>query len=185
MKRIVHPAIALAVLACSSAPAPAPTPSPADSARGLRNLNDPKAEAELTAIAVAAARSLPPSSSTRGLFSGVFVDGRRAREATQAVIRAAGLTEVSSSRGVKVQCRSTNMSTGQSTPIPCPTSVAASQPPVMSFAEVRATADSAYVGLTETTDRSSRASCITLERTASDWRVVTQLTIADARRCGK
>ena len=77
------------------------------------------------------------------------------------------------------------MSTGESTPIPCPPSVAASQPPVLSFAEVRATADSAYVGLTETTDRYSRASCVTLARAGSDWRVVTQLTIADARRCGK
>jgi hypothetical protein len=184
---IVQTAIAVTVLACSSAPAPAPTASPAaSSARGLRNLNEPQAEADLAAIAVEAAMSVQATSAgSRPFFGGVFVSSRKNRLASDAVVRATGFTAVNGTGPAKVECRAQNVSTGQTKPIPCPAQAVDALPPSFSFLEVRATADSAYVGVMESNPRASRASCITLARNGTAWKVLTTLVIADPRQCGK
>lgn len=184
MKRhLVHLAAIAALLACSSAPEPAPIANPA---RGLRNLNDPQVEKDLAAIAVEAAMSVQSSApGSRPFFGGVFVGSRKNRVASDAVVRATGFTAVSGTGSPKMECRQQNMSTGQSRPIPCPAAAVDALPPSFSFPEVRATADSAYVGVLETSPRASKASCITLGRKGAAWKVLTTMVIADARQCGK
>jgi hypothetical protein len=174
--------LAFAGAACSGAKAPATTPDPA---RGLRDLS--KDDAELTAIAVAAARTIPPKSTSGAttLFSGVFVNGRKARLASDAVVRSTGFAATSSSRTPTPQCRLENVSTGQSRPAPCPASVSSYMPPTFTFDEVRATADSAYVGVTEAGQMAAKSSCLTLTRRAGTWTYLSSTVMADPRQCGK
>jgi hypothetical protein len=182
--RYLHFAV-LAAVACAGGAKPETV---ADPARGLRSLNpdDP----DVVAIATAAAASLQSGSSARTIgnmepmFAGVYVNGRKAQKATDAVLRVTGMHPVSSTRSPTVSCTAVS-SSGKSMPVACPRDVIAQLPPAYMFDEVRATADSAYVGFSETSDRAQQASCITLRRTATDWRFVSTSPIASARNCGK
>lgn len=174
-------ATALVLTACGKPGAPEVTSDPA---RGLRTFTD--TDPILSEIAVEAARSLPMEGRTTPAFGGVYVDGRRYRAASEAVARATGFTATSGSGPVRPECRSVNQTTGASTPIPCPASASSSIPVVYSFAEVRATADSAYVGSTKAAANSaSAATCITLSRSEGRWMVLRTVPIGDAKRCGR
>ena len=168
------------VAACGGSKQPAVTANPA---RGLVDLRD--ADSVVTGIALEVSRLLPTGLNPQPAFGGVYVNGRVNRRASDAVARAAGYTSVSATRVGTPQCKAKNMSTGQETPIACPPSVAASMPPLYVFDEVIATADSAYVGYTERTEKTDKATCVRLLRVGPSWRVLDRLTIADARRCGK
>jgi hypothetical protein len=167
----------MSLAACGGAPK-----TVADPARGLIPLT--VEDDRLDAIVLEASRAIPETGQNRPLFGGVYVDGRHARRATDVVARASGLQAVTTTRSPKVECRATS-SSGRSTPIPCPPQAVAALPPVLSFVEVRATADSAYVGLLESDDRSSKSSCITLLRAGTGWRMLETSVIADAKRCGR
>src|SRR4051812_21064260 len=98
-------AAALALTSSCGSKAAGTTPAPeATSTRGLRNLTS--ADAEVTAIAVEAARSIQfdVNPNTRPLFGGVYVAGKRMREATDGVTRATGFIASSSARAPKVEC---------------------------------------------------------------------------------
>jgi hypothetical protein len=170
----------IGVVGCGGAKAAETSASPT---RGLRSLrtDDP----DLTAIATVAAQTLPSAGTAlaKPVFRGVFVNGQMSRSATDAVMRATGFTQASSTRQPFVVCR-VSSSSGQSTPTQCPGSVKASLPSTFSFDEVRATADSAYVGVTEVTGAASKASCLTLVRRGNDWQNLGSAVIAVARRCG-
>jgi hypothetical protein len=172
----------VALAACSGGAAPKVT---ADPARGLRTLTteDP----DVTAIAIEAARALPRNGPSAAMprFAGVFVEGRRSRPATDAVTRVTGFTPVTNARTATPQCRAVNTSTGQSINVPCPASATAVIPPTYSFTEVRATADSAYVGVTESSGNSDKVSCMTLIHRGVSWVYFGTMVTANARNCGK
>jgi hypothetical protein len=151
----------------------------------LVNLRAVENQRVLEDIVIAAARALPPQGSSQLLFGGVYVDGRSSREATEAVRRATGMSVVSSGRRPTVQCRAVNQSTGQSTPVPCPAAAAQALPPTLTFVDVRATADSGYVGAAEEANAGTKSNCVTLRKVGSEWRVVSTLVIANPRNCGK
>ena len=179
-------AAAITTVACAKAAA---TPEAVSPERGLRTLtaNDD----EVSNIAVAAAKYLPPVGTTRPYFAGVFVDRRKARSASDAVVRATGFTAVNeASRSTRPpECRVVNRSTGATTTVPCPASVtvmaAAVVPPTYTFAAVRATADSAYVGITTKTTGTPEESCMTLVRSAGTWTVLRTTVATSAEHCGK
>ena len=173
-------AVALTLTACGGSAAPKIV---ADPARGLVALtaDDPRVDA----IAVAADRDIRVLVQPMPLFGGVYVDGRRAIRATNAVARATGLTATSGTGTPKVECRAQNMSTGQSISVPCPPAAVAAIPRVLSFIAVRATADSAYVGVLEADNRSSKSSCMTLTRAGTDWKVLGTSIVTDAKHCGR
>jgi hypothetical protein len=180
-------ALALAA-ACGAKSASETGPAPAaNAARGLRTFatDDPL----VTEIALEAAQSLPTTVTSGGnkpLFAGVFVEGKRFRLASETVVRTMGYTATSSSRPARAECRAVNQSTGASTPIPCPASTSTMVPPTITFEEMKATADSAYVGVAEESSTGqSRQSCIVLRRIGNGWRVTSTAIIADARRCGR
>ena len=170
-------------VACGGTKAPETTVSPS---RGLRALtiDDP----EVTAIANAATRALPSmgsSSSGTHFFAGVYVNGRRARLATDAVVRTTGYTAVSSvPKRTTVECRAVS-SSAQSRPVQCPAAARATIPPTFTFDEVRATADSAYVGITETNDMAEKSSCVTLVRRGTTWTYLGSAIVANGKLCGK
>lgn len=171
-----------AIAACGGGAAPKVT---ADPARGLRTMTteDP----ELTAIAVAAARALPLNGTAQSVpfFGGVFVDGRKSRPASDAVVRATGFPAGSSStRRPQVRCEARS-SSGQTREVPCPPQTQQMLPPTYIFEEVRATADSAYVGITETMNGSSKGSCVTLVKRGASWDYLGSTVIASPRNCGK
>jgi hypothetical protein len=58
-------------------------------------------------------------------------------------------------------------------------------PPTFTFDEVRATADSAYVGITEAGQMAAKSSCVTLMRRAGTWTHLSSTVMADPRQCGK
>src|SRR4051812_41938041 len=123
-------ALMIGVAACGGAKAPETTANPA---RGLRPLtmDDP----EVTSIAVVAARALPSigTNSSQPMFSGVYVNGRKARLASDAVARASGFTAISATpRRTSVECTAVS-SSGQSKAVQCPPSVKQMIPPVFSF----------------------------------------------------
>jgi hypothetical protein len=118
------------------------------------------------------------------MFAGVYVEGKKATRASDDVARAMGFTQVQRVLRTPVQCRVVS-SNGQSRTVPCPPAAMANVPPTYTFDEVRATPDSAYVGVDETTNSVPKASCITLLRVGSNWRVVNTTIIANARNCGK
>lgn len=183
-RNILFVAVALTAAACSSAKAPEIGPDPT---RGLRSFTG--AETEVAEIVAEAALSLPPEVNPKPAFSGVYLNGRRSRNATDAVVRATGFTAVSTPAiNQRPECRSVS-STGVSTPIPCPASAApiieSMKPPVYSFLAVRATADSAYVGSRKQTSRSTEDNCITLIRAAGKWSVLRTVSATDAARCGE
>lgn len=171
-------------VSCGSKAASGTAAAPAaNAARGLRTFvtDDPA----VTQIALEAAQSLPPiigSSSNKPLFGGVFVEGKRFRLASEAVVRTMGFTATSSSRPATPVCRS---STGAT--IACPsTGTTIVMPPTITFEEVKATADSAYVGVgEEASTGQSKQTCITLRRIGNGWKVTSTAIIADARRCGR
>ena len=174
--------LAVSVAACGGAKAPAITPGPD---RGLRALkaDDP----EITAIATVAARSLPVvsnRSSTPTLFAGVYVRDRESREATDAVRRTTGMGVGSTAGRVQMQCRAVS-SSGQERTIPCPVQAAAQIPPTIIFDEVRATADSAYVGFTEAINGIEKANCMTLVWRLGKWTYLSSGIIAKGKNCGK
>lgn len=171
-----------AIVACGGGAAPKVT---ADPARGLRAITteDP----EVTAIAVAAARSLPSNGTAQAmpLFGGVFVDGKRSRPASDAVVRATGfLVGSSSTRRPQMRCEARS-SSGQTREIPCPPQTQQMLPPTYIFEEVRATTDSAYVGVTETLNGSAKGSCVTLVKRGASWDYLGSMVIASPRNCGK
>lgn len=173
--------LVLAGTACGGARTPETSANPA---RGLRDLSGDNAE--LSEIAVAATRAVQPRAAAgTTFFNGVFVNGRKARLASDAVARATGFTATSTTRTPTPQCRAVNTSTGQSTPIACPASASQALPPTVTFDEVRSTADSAYVGITEESAMSSRGSCVTLVRRAGAWTFLSSNIMADPRHCGK
>ena len=174
--------LVIGAMACGGAKAPETTPNPA---RGLRNLTTD--ETELTRIVTAASRELPRggASGLPTFFSGVFVGGSKARLAGDAVLRVTGYSPSSSTRTPAPQCAVQNMSTGQRTPIPCPASAKQSVPITYTMAEVRATADSAYVGVIEATDISMKASCVVLIHRETSWSYLRTDPVADAKQCGK
>jgi hypothetical protein len=173
---------ALLVIGCSARQPPSVTPDEQPQ-RGLRDLAGD--EAELSSIALAASQKLPPPGSPQPAFGGVYVNGRYARHASDAVARAVGYATVQSTRAPKVAgCRVVS-STGQSKDVPCPASVQQAVPTVFSFREVRATADSAYVGITESGPNVTRDNCVTLWRTSSGWIVLRSAVVSDAKRCGR
>jgi hypothetical protein len=174
--------LAVAATACGGAKPAQTEPSPA---RGLLRLTAD--DAQLSAIAVAAARGLPSinKSTSTPAFGGVYVDGRRARLATDAVVRATGFTAVSTpTRSGNVQCRAVS-STGKSMPVPCPPEARQALPVTYTFDEVRATADSAYVGVSESSDTADRGSCMTLVKRQGNWTYFSTLIMADPKRCGR
>jgi hypothetical protein len=173
-------ALTMTVLACAHAPAPV---TAADPARGVRNLTADSAE--VLAIAMEAAREVRPASNmTKALFGGVYVKGHPAKKTSDALIHANGFASASGSRPLKVECR-IESSTGQSRPAPCPRQVVSEVPPVYTFEEVLATADSAYVGMSEVTPDSKKGHCLTLRRMKTSWSLVTNLPIGDAKLCGR
>ena len=177
--RGVQAAVAVAVMACAKQQ---PAPETVNPARGLKTLTTE--DREVSEIAVAAVRALPPSRSGQPLFAGVYVNDRKSRPATDAVKRATGFTEVTAPlRPSSGQCRA--RVNGQEREIPCPANTATAIPPTFTFVEVRATEDSAYVGLTETDDRSEKASCITMLRKIGGWATVSTSIIANPKNCGK
>lgn len=182
LPRIARVALVGLATACGGAPKPEITVDPA---RGLMNLRAAENRPVLEDIVIAAVRSLPPQGSPQLLFGGVYVDGRQSREATEAVRRATGMSVVSGNRRPVVQCRAVNQSTGQSTPIACPAAAAQAIPPTLTFVEVRATADSGYVGASEAANAGTKSNCVTLRKVGNDWRVVSTLIIANPRHCGK
>src|SRR4051812_30976163 len=109
--------LGIGLTACGGAKAPEVAPNPA---RGLRNLSTD--DQEVTAIALAAARTLPPASAglPQPFFGGVFADGKQLRQATSAVTRLTGFYLAPTSRTPAPQCRRVEMSTGKSVPIQCP-----------------------------------------------------------------
>ena len=165
--------------ACGGGKAPETMANPA---RGLRNLGPDSAA--VSDMAVEAARSLPPQRSTQPLFGGVYVNDRLSRTATDAVKRATGFTVTSTTRQPEVRCR-VQTSGGASRDIPCPPQAAAAVPPSVSFVSVRATGDSAYVGLLEVDGTAERSSCITLVRRTGGWSYLSNSIIASAKNCGK
>ena len=171
-------ALALAIIACGKKPAP----EAVNPARGLKTLTteDP----EVVAIAVEAARSLPAQRTTQPLFGGVYVNDRRSRPATDAVKRATGFTEVPAApRPSSTSCVA--RVNGREQQVACPPSMATAIPPTFTFAEVRATEDSAYVGVSFIDGPSEKSSCITLLRKIGGWATVSTAIIANARNCGK
>ena len=177
-----HASIAAMMIltACATSATPKAAANPA---RGLLDLR--AAEAEVAEIAVEAARSLPQEGRTRPNFAGVYVGGTKVRSASDAVVRATGFTAVNSTGPTKVECGRQNMSTGQITPMPCPASATLSIPPTFSFAEVRATADSGYVGSAKHSHNApALTTCITLAREGARWKVVDAKPIGDPKRCG-
>jgi hypothetical protein len=169
-------AASLALTACAKK-----TPEVVNPTRGLRTLatEDP----DVTAISLEAARAVWTQAG-QPLFAGVFVNERRSRSATEAVKRATGATEVSSSRRGPVRCMA-RTSAGQEREIPCPVQAVASIPPTFTFVEVRATADSAYVGILETDERIEKSSCVTLTRRPGGWNFLGTMVIANAKHCGR
>jgi hypothetical protein len=177
--RGVQAALAFALIACAGKPAP----QVADPSRGLKALATE--DREVSDIAIAAARSLPISRTGQPLFAGVYVNERKSRSATDAVKRATGFPEVSRApRPRELRCM-VRSSSGQEREIPCPPAAVSAVPPTFTFVEVRATEDSAYVGIEETDDRSEKASCITLLRRIGGWSVLSTSIIASAKNCGK
>lgn len=175
-------ALSIVLAACGGASS---TPKvAADPARGLRPLTHDSAE--VATIAIEAVRSLPPSRGAgQPLFGGVYVNGRLARQASDQVARATGFAPAAGVQKQNVQCVA-QTSSGASRPIPCPAQAAASIPPIYRFEEIRATADSAYVGWSETANNSTRGNCITLVRFGgAGWRAMSTAIIADAKNCGK
>jgi hypothetical protein len=173
--------LALAGTACGGGKTPETSANPA---RGLRDLS--KDDAEVFSIAVAATHAVGSrTGSGTTFFSGVFVNGRKARLASDAVARATGFTPTSSTRAPRVECRAVNTSTGQSRAVPCPATATQSIPPTVTFDEIRATADSAYVGITEEAQMSSKGSCATLVRRNGAWTFLSTTVMADPRQCGK
>jgi hypothetical protein len=149
--------------------------------RGLRSLTQDSAA--VSDIAIEAARSLPPQRTTEVLFAGVYVNDRLSRTATDAVKRATGFVITSGTGKPEVRCR-VQSSTG-SREVPCPAQVVQSIPSTISFASVRATADSAYVGMIGSDGTSEKASCLTLVRRGVRWVYVTNTVIANAKFCGR
>ena len=180
MKRTFVMALALTIAACSHAATPAVVTNPA---RGVRNLTADSAE--VLAIAMEAAREVrPASNATKALFGGVYVKGHLAKKTSDEVIHANGFASASGSRGVKVTCRIQSPS-GQTAPAQCPREVVTQIPPVYTFEEVLATADSAYVGMSEVTPDGKKGNCMTLRRVKTSWAVVNTLPIGDAKLCGR
>src|SRR5688572_30649023 len=170
--------VAALVLAACAKKAP---PESANPARGLRTLATE--DADVTAISLEAARSVWTRTG-QPLFGGVFVNDRRSRSATDAVKRATGATEVTNRGRGNVRCM-IRTSGGQEREIPCPPQAAASIPPTFTFVEVRATADSAYVGVVESDQRTEKANCVTLTRRLGGWNFVGTTVIANAKHCGR
>lgn len=185
MSRILRLGTACAAalsIGCSAKKEPSVTPEP-QAARGLVDLGGD--EVELSSIALVASQKLPPPGNPQPAFGGVYVNGRYARRASEAVARAVGYASVQSTRAPKAaQCRVVS-SSGASRDIPCPASVQQAVPTVFTFPEVRATADSAYVGIAESGPNATRSNCVTLWRTAGGWIVLRSVVIADAKSCGR
>jgi hypothetical protein len=180
MKRRALAALTIALAACGKAPAPATAVNPA---RSLRNLTADSTE--VLTIAMEAAREISPSAqASKALFGGVYVKGRRARQTSDEVIHANGFASASADKAPAMRCEARS-SDGRVVPIACPHAAIAAVPPVLTFAEVVATADSAYVGLSEVTIETKKASCITLRHVARSWSVVSNVPIADAKLCGR
>lgn len=165
--------------ACGGKKAPETT---ADPARGVRNLGPDSAV--VADIAVVAARALPPQRTTQPFFGGVYVNDRLSRPATDAVRRATGFSVTSSTRAPTVQCR-VQSSSGASREVPCPPQAAAAIPPTIAFVSVRATPDSAYVGLLEVDGTSEKGSCTTLTYRIGGWTYLSNSIIANPKNCGK
>jgi hypothetical protein len=173
--------VCAAVAACGGSKQPAVAANPA---RGLVDLRD--ADSLVVGIAMEASRTLPTGLTPQPAFGGVYVNGRINRRASEAVAHAAGYASVTATKVGTPQCKARNMTTGQEMPIACPPQAVAAMPPLYVFDEVVATADSAYVGYTERSLKTDKATCLKLLRIGpSAWRVMDRATIADARRCGK
>jgi hypothetical protein len=170
--------VAALMLAACAKKAPLESTNPA---RGLRTLATE--DSDVTAISLEAARAVWTQAG-QPRFGGVFVNDRRSRSATDAVKRATGATEVTSTQRGQLRCRIVS-SSGQEREVPCPPQAVASIPPTFTFVEVRATADSAYVGVLEADGRSEKASCVTLTRRPGGWNYLRTTVIANAKHCGR
>jgi hypothetical protein len=180
MKGVTLAALGLGLLACSHASGP---PVTVDPARGLRNLTA-DSDAVLP-IAMEAAREITPSAqANKALFGGVWVSGRKARKTTDEVVHANGFASAAADKAPQMKCVRQS-SDGRSVPIQCPRAAVESIPPVFTFDDVVATADSAYVGVSEATTDSKKASCITLRHTKMTWSVVSNVPIGDVKKCGR
>ena len=179
MDRRVLITAAIVLAACGHTPEPVAVVNPA---RGLRSLTADSTE--VTAIALAAAGEVRPGAMPKALFAGVYVDGKKAVKASTEVAHANGFALVARPRAPKMTCTLKGPD-GQTREMQCPREVVASAPSVYVFDEVRATADSAYVGMSEVTPDATKANCITLLRRMKAWSVEKSTPIGDARQCGK
>jgi hypothetical protein len=155
--------------ACGGSADPEVQPKPGTAAPALKG-DEPQA----VAILVAAGRSLPAKTG----FLAVTLDGQRKQTLTDAVLRETNLERVDPGANGSVPFAV------PSTGMPSRTSPAI----IYSFASLRATADSAFVGanvlglMGRTT---TTTTCLVLARASSDWAVVTTRVVAQATRCGQ
>jgi hypothetical protein len=155
--------------ACRGSVDPEVQPKPSTAAPALKG-DEPQA----VAILVAAGRSLPAHTG----FLGVTLDGQRKQTLTDAVLRETNLERVDPGAGGTVPFAVPSGGMGPRT-----------SPTIMySFASLRATADSAFVGanvLGLMGHPTTTTTCLVLARAGSDWAVVTTRVVAQATRCGQ
>ena len=146
------------------------------STRELRVLTP--SDSDLVPVAIAAAKTLEPDHAGRVKFAGVMVNGHEARAASDAVVKAIDGERVDDSRRVPfVICRQ-----GES----CPEVENARNDRTYAFTNIRATADTVFVGGTErSTAHGERPLCIVVARAGQVWTAAGTRDVRNAKRCGE
>lgn len=157
----------------------AEVPSTVGPSRGVRELA--AADAELSTIAIVAARSLHPGGDERLKLAGIFVAGRELVALTDTVARAVNAERVEDDSRTKVpfvigRC---DAMAG------CPQTRPVRETPVHALSMFRVVQDSAYVGGTARTGDGTRAICIVLIRAGGAWIAAGQTNVRSAQRCGQ